>query len=138
MLQGKENEKMMLKMTETKTEKPKGKRQRLGTQKHGGNISPASNGMSCGQLGHVNAKSKECQNHRPTLDEFLNNQFGGQFERFTRKGQFKFVMKLVCHNSFVDKIIKLSEFIRNVVFCALKKNKPKNFPFLRMSHIFIV
>lgn len=77
---------MMLKMTETKTEKPKGKHQRLGTQKHSGNISPASNGMSCDQLGHVNAKSKGCQNHQPTLDEFLNNQFGGQFERFTRKG----------------------------------------------------
>jgi hypothetical protein len=112
-------------MTETKNEKPKGKRQRLGTQKHSDIILSASNGMSCGQLGHVNAKSKECQNYRPALNEFLNNRFGGQFECFTRKGYFKFVIKLAYQNSFVDKIIKLSEFIRNVVFCVLKKKKKK-------------
>jgi hypothetical protein len=98
--------------------KPKLKKfkcQRLDLQTPSDDISSASSCMSCGQPEHVNAK--ECQSHRPTLNEFLNNQFRVQFEHFTRKIYLRPVMRPVYQGSFF-KVTELGEFTRNVIFCA--------------------
>ena len=71
---------------------------------------------SCGQTGHKSARSKECSNYKAILDEALKNEIRGNYERFTRKVYLEAVIRPECKELFTEKIIKLSAFIRNVLF----------------------
>ncbi len=72
----------------------------------------------CGQEGNLNAKSKQCANYKPTLNEKLQQDFGGNMEKFTRKVYLESVLRPSHKAIFTEKVIKLSEFIRNVTFRA--------------------
>lgn len=62
----------------------------MDNEKPSSDVLSVSSSTSCGKLRHVNAK--ECKSYKPALNGFLNNQFGGQFERFTRKVYLKSVI----------------------------------------------
>jgi hypothetical protein len=72
----------------------------------------------CGQEGHLNAKPKQCANYKLTLNDKLQQDFGGSMEKFTRKVYLKSVLRPLHKAIFTEKVIKLSEFIRNVTFRA--------------------
>ncbi|GAA5811008.1 hypothetical protein MFLAVUS_004437 [Mucor flavus] len=65
---------------------------------------------SCKNQEHGNARSKQCPNYKPTLTEVSQSSFEGDMERFTS------VLRPEQQTVFTDKVIKLSEFIRNVTF----------------------
>ncbi|CEI86448.1 hypothetical protein RMCBS344292_00888 [Rhizopus microsporus] len=69
-------------------------------------------------MGHKSARSKECSNYKATLDEALKNELGNNYERFTRKVYLETVMRPEYKESFTEKTIKLSAFIRNMLFRA--------------------
>ena len=52
------------------------------------------------------------------LDEILKNESEDDHERFTRKVYLEAVIRPECKELFTEKIIKLSAFIRNVLFRA--------------------
>lgn len=106
MFQVKENEKKILKIIMKPKLKKLKKRQRLGNAKSSSDISTVSNNTPCGQSRHVNVN--ECKNYKPIFNGFLNNQFGGKFERFIRKA---------CLKSVIDQRIKIVLMIksRNIV-----------------------
>lgn len=54
-----------------------------------------------------------------TTDQYLmifKNQFGGHFEHFNCKVYLKSIIRPTYQDSFSDKVIKLNEFTRNVIF----------------------
>ncbi|RCH93528.1 hypothetical protein CU097_009585 [Rhizopus azygosporus] len=69
-------------------------------------------------MGHKSARSKEFSNYKATLDEALKNELGDNYERFTRKVYLETVIRPEYKESFTEKIVKLSAFIRNVLFRA--------------------
>ncbi|ORE03560.1 hypothetical protein BCV72DRAFT_315003 [Rhizopus microsporus var. microsporus] len=69
-------------------------------------------------MGHKSARTKECSNCKAILDEALKNKLEGNYERFTRKVYLEAVIRPEYKESFTKKIIKLSAFIRNVLFRA--------------------
>ena len=94
---------------------------RLEQEKAGSSSSSSSAPIICGSCkepGHLNAKSKECLNYKATLSEMLQKNFGGSMEQFTRKLYLESVLRPSHKALFTDKVIKLSEFIRNVTFRA--------------------
>ncbi|KAI7898206.1 uncharacterized protein BX663DRAFT_556018 [Cokeromyces recurvatus] len=66
--------------------------------------------------GHLNVKSKQCPKYKETLTEMLQKDFGGSMEKFTRKLYLESVLRPSHKALFTDKVIKLSEFIKNVTF----------------------
>ncbi|CEG76063.1 hypothetical protein RMATCC62417_11006 [Rhizopus microsporus] len=67
-------------------------------------------------MGHKSAKSKECSNYKAAPDKALKNELGDNYERFTCKVYLEAVIRPEYKESFMEKIIKLSAFIRNVLF----------------------
>ncbi|ORE06611.1 hypothetical protein BCV72DRAFT_328462 [Rhizopus microsporus var. microsporus] len=102
----------------TKIEKGKGKKQRLEEASGSKSNDQVQICKSCGQMGHKSARSKECSNYKATLDEALKNELGDNYERFTRKVYLETVIRPEYKKSFTEKIVKLSAFIRNVLFRA--------------------
>ncbi|ORE14247.1 hypothetical protein BCV71DRAFT_276345, partial [Rhizopus microsporus] len=102
----------------TKIERGKGKKQRLEEASGSKSNVQVQICKSCSQTGHKSARSKECSNYKATLDEALKNELGDNYERFTRKVYLKAVIRPEYKESFTEKIIKLSVFIRNILFRA--------------------
>ena len=101
----------------TKIEKEKGEKQRLEVASNNKSNNQVQICKSCGQTGHRSARSKECS-YKATLDEAMKNELGGNYERFARKVYLDAVIRSEYKESFTEKIIKLSAFIRNVLFRA--------------------
>ncbi|CEG75627.1 hypothetical protein RMATCC62417_10637 [Rhizopus microsporus] len=100
----------------TKIEKGKGKKKRLEKASSSKSNDQVQICKSCSQTGHKSARSKECSNYKATLDEALKNELGDNYGRFTRKVYLEAVIRPEYKESFTEKIIKLSAFIRNVLF----------------------
>ncbi|PHZ12662.1 uncharacterized protein RHIMIDRAFT_251598 [Rhizopus microsporus ATCC 52813] len=94
----------------TKVEKRKGKKQRLEEVSSSKSNDQLQICKSCGQMGHKSARPKECSNYKEALDKALKMNLGTIMSALHARPEYK--------ESFTEKIIILSAFIRNVFFRA--------------------
>jgi hypothetical protein len=71
----------------------------------------------CGEPGHKSKRSKACCENN-SKEKILDAKLGNKHEIFTRKVYLSSVLKRKYRDLFTRNVIKLSGFIRNVVFRA--------------------
>lgn len=103
---------------EEKQAKGNAKRSRIATPTSKTQITVCS---SCKNSGHTSARSKDCPNHDPTLNELIQTKLGNNHQRYTVSLPLKSFFKKENESSFENSLLKikaLSSFLRDVTFKA--------------------
>ncbi|KAI9254106.1 hypothetical protein EDC94DRAFT_243378 [Helicostylum pulchrum] len=73
---------------------------------------------SCKGEEHKTARSKMCKNYQKTQDEVFQEVLGTKYDRYTRKIKLDTILKEDYKTKFKDRVIKLNEYLREVVIKA--------------------
>ena len=73
---------------------------------------------SCHQVGHNTARSRDCQNYKPTKSEELEHLMGGKPISFTRKIKLQTILRPEYQSVILEKVKRVCNHIRNIVIRA--------------------
>ncbi|GAA5812653.1 hypothetical protein MFLAVUS_006110 [Mucor flavus] len=113
-----EDQQEAAKTFEEKQAKGNAKRSRIATPTSKTQITVCS---SCKNSGHTSARSKDCPNHDPTMNELIQTKLGNNHQRYTVSLPLKSFFKKENESSFENSLLKikaLSSFLRDVTFKA--------------------